>query len=99
MIVHDDDLIWREAVIERLTRIEARMVPRDEIIALRTGFDVLQKQLGGNGQPGTCREHAEAIIALGERMQGLERKQSWMTGIGIGISAAISAGMAYLGIK
>jgi hypothetical protein len=97
------DQRWREMVTERLTRIEAGLVSRDDIVAMRQSFADFQHYLGGNGSPGLCQRRGEEIASLAERtekalekMQGrigdLEKRQSWIFGLGAGISAMFSSG-------
>jgi hypothetical protein len=99
MAIRDENLIWREAVIERLTRIEASLMPKEILLRMQGSFEAFQKFLGGNGAPGLCQVQAEEIAGLRDRIEDLHNKQSWMTGIGVGVSMAISAALAWLGLK
>ena len=96
MSVHDEYSAWRHDVIDRLARVEAGLVPRDEIIAMRATFEAFQKFLGGNGAPGLCQLRGQEIENLREKIEDLHSKQSWMIGIGFGVSAVISAAITLL---
>lgn len=93
----DKDLAWREEVIQRLTRVEEGLVPRDEIVAMRASFDTFQKQLGGNGQPGLCRDHTTAIEGLNQRVGMVERRQAWWSGAAAAFGALSALLMRIVG--
>jgi hypothetical protein len=81
---------FHDQVIERLTAIEANLIPKDTLAGFMRSFEIMEKALFGNGQPGRCMQHETALAEVIARVETVERKQAWYSGVTFGISVASS---------
>jgi len=90
MTTYEEDMTWRDNVTSRLARIEAGLVPAEIIVRMQRSQEVMERELFGNGQPGTCQQHSNEIVAMAERVHNIERKQARTSGLAAGGAAAVS---------
>jgi hypothetical protein len=81
---------FHDTVIERLTAIEANLIPKETLAGFMRSFEILEKSLMGNGQPGRCQQQETALQDILVRVETVERKQAWYSGVTFGISVASS---------
>jgi hypothetical protein len=91
-----NDLAWRENVSTRLASIEAKLVPKEEVIAMRVAFEDFRRYLGGDGQPGLCELRGEEMKLIEGRIGKIESRQAWWAGAATVAAIVFGRGISIL---